>query len=153
LFASAVSRHPLVAVVKDGLVTFDGSCGERTRTSHGYWTNSVATSTDVKTPPKLQTDYRLHMPKVVFDNSPITIKKDPVSISFEVTADTLLDVMIFVNSKKVYYKSFKHTQQKSFKATVPVECEDIYNSIKVVARDKDKQRITSKVKTVYFPDK
>ena len=151
LFASAVSRSPLAKTEKDGLTQLDGICGERGRTVDGYWIAPQKSKGGTKTPFTVKTDYAIHMPQVKIDGRPITVHKDNLNLAIEATADTLLDIIVFVNGAKVYYKSFKNQQQTHFKTTVAIDLDQEYNTVKVVARDRDKQRVVTKTKTIYYP--
>ncbi len=151
LFASAVSTKPIASVAKDGIVVVNGSCGDRLRTADGYWLNNAG----LRPAGSQQTAqvlplYSIHMPRVKIDEKPLLAKKATITVPFTVSADTLRDVIVFVNGEKVYYKSLRKKQSSSFKDSVTVELDDEYNTIRVVARDRDKERITSKTKSVYY---
>ncbi|MBO4710973.1 PDZ domain-containing protein [bacterium] len=137
LFSASDLSTKVGSVSAEGNANLTGKCGIAALLDSGLWIKAENTApAKGNTAIKIENEYPMSMPKIVFDKAPLITDQKSVEIKFEINPDEVKDTFVFLNGKKVFYKRIEKGE-KSETIIVNVEMKKKYNRIAVAVTGSD----------------
>lgn len=148
LFSASDLATKIGSVSESGNTETAGKCGGAMLLAGGFWVKAENTApAEGKAELKIDNEYPMSMPEIVFDKTPLTTDQKTTKIEFEINPEEVKDAFVFLNGKKVFYKRIEKGE-KTEKIGVDVEMKKKYNRISVaVTGPNAKTRTVSKFVT------
>ncbi|HOW51264.1 MAG TPA: S41 family peptidase [bacterium] len=157
MFADIRLKTPIAVLSSPAAVKTTGRCGdEAIRIEGGYWLRSADIKPVAVQPPPssgkllLQRQYDIAMPVVTIDRGPISVASPEGRVAFSIAGDDVQDIFLYQNNKKVfYYRLAAGEARRDF--SVSLKFREKTNKMTIVVKGKDRERIGTAVKYIYFP--
>lgn len=137
LFSASDLSTKIGTVSAEGNTGAAGKCGNAVLLAGGLWVKAENTApAKGKAEIKVENEYPLAMPAIVFDKTPLITDQKSTEIKFEINPEEVKDAFVFLNGKKVFYKRIEKGG-KSEILSVNVEMKKKYNRISVAVTGPD----------------
>ena len=148
LFSASDLATKIGTVSAEGNAGAAGKCGGALLLENGLWVKAEnAAPAKGNDPIRIDNEYPVTMPEIVFDDTPLITDQKSVEVKFEINPDEVKDAFVFLNGKKVFYKRIEKGEKNGV-ISVNVEMKKKYNRISVaVTAPGAKNRTISKFVT------